>query len=861
MQQKVLSSLNSLQGLDNQKRKEAENYIIQESITNFANLISILLDILTLSTLGSMGNTMTAGLVLKTLFAWESQEKMQEVNLKWMALKPADRDLLKSKLIASLATCSGSVGEILGQCLGAVARIEVVNKRWPTVFSDLSEIAGAASSDVTRINVMETMGILCMDTTGMDDTIIMHSSGHILTVLINGGRSDNVSTQKSAFKNLDRCLEFISHNIAIESECMVVMETLFNACASSSDEIACLAMRCYTGTLYMYYESVVKYVGLAFGNIAMNYMYSESDTKILSAMEMWGAVAEHEIETGKSEIISKVFSTLVGQCIILARNLELEQTDEWLPHKAASSLLSLVSQCVPDKISQDIVNRLSSTPVNLITAVENFINSQDVVRFEAGMIVLGSILNEDTANALSKLIQRIVPVIYKASTHGNPVVEDSKMWLFEKLFKYSYVSVEQCHLEDDIIREIMKLITKKNGETSVTAAWTLMGIASAVRQQSMYDAARQDHAIFTNFTMILESLVGTFYNLPNEEYTLRVALSSAIGEIIKAAIPTYYSHVLGYLSEFISRTTNELMMPDVNEEAISCYMNMIQACISTCSSDQISHASRSIVSVCTYIIDRSKLISLYTEAYLTLDLLAERISIDFANYTEELYGLIVRDLNSFCSEDAKEEGTSIFATSLIMFIGSMASAVQLGFSSQVNQIVPLLIRAVGSPYLPREAKATAISTFADISLAIGKIFDKYLGDMIDIAASVIKLKDDGSDSGFILSLRESLLVLFSCIVQASNGKSEQVVGHVEVMLEIIKIIVIETNDSACVIKSLYLISDLWVLYGTGEFPPLITALESPWVFEFITAKTRSDVREVRDAATATRLQISYINNE
>ncbi|KAI5154411.1 importin subunit beta-1 [Nematocida parisii] len=858
MLRRVLDSLNNLQCVDNEKRKEAEKYIINESEGNFVGVINSLLDILVDPSVGTIGDTVTAGVVLKTLFSWESEEKRHEVNMKWTSLTEKERDELKGKLISSLGGCTGNIGEILGQCLGAVARIEVVSKRWPEVFSDLSSIGVNTDSEIVRINIMETIGILCMDTTGMDERLILHSSGFILTVLIKGANSENPSTQKSAFKNLDRCLEFISHNISIENECLLVMETLFNACRSSDEDVACLALRCYTGTLFMYYNKVIKYVSLAFGNIAMNYMYSEGEDKILAAIEMWGAIAEHEMYSD-GEIISEVFSTLVGQCMVLAMNSDMEQTEEWVPHKASAWLLGLVTHCAPERVNGNIVNKSFSAPHNLISAIESFITSQETVKFEAGMIVLGSILNTETVTPLNPLIKRIAPLVFHSLGSDNPVVLDTGMWLLERLFKYAYVAVEQCHLENDIIRKIMKIITM-NTEMSVTAAWTLTGIAGAVRSQSTSDAYR-DHAIFTNFTMILDSLVRTFFSLHETQFTLKVSLSSAIAEVIKAAIPTYYEEVIGFLNEIIAKVKNELVQQELNEENISCYMNLIQACISTCFSDQISNVSKEVVSICIFIIHRSKLVSLYTEAYLTLSLLADRIGIDFGNYTEEIIPFIIRDMRMFCCEEGKEQNSSLFATSLIMFIGSMAMSIQLGFSAYIDQIVPVLIRAVISPHLPRETKTTAISTFSDISLSVGKMFDRYLNEIMEICMGAIKVKDDGSDSGFILTLRESLLVLLSCIVQASDGRSTEVINSVERMLLIVKIIAQETTDSACIIKSLYLLSDLWILCGSYQNSSVISALESPWVFEFISAKTESSVKEVRDAAISTRLQISYINKE
>ncbi|KAH9386612.1 importin subunit beta-1 [Nematocida major] len=855
MQQKVLSSLNSLQGIDNLKRKEAEKYIIEESNRNFSSLIGELLNILTDPSVGTISNTVTAGVVLRTLFSWESEEKREEVGRRWSVLTEEEKVFLKKKMIHGLDLCTGHVGEVLGQCLGAVARFEVVSKRWPSVFSDLAEVFMGSKTNTAKINVMETIGVLCMDTSGMDANMIVHSSGHILTVLVDGARSQDAEMQKSALKNLDRCLEFISYNVQIENECMIVMETLFNACASENEAVACLAMQCYTGTLFMYYSHVVKYVGLAFGNIALEFMHSESEKKVLAAIEMWHAITQQEME-GEGEIIGKMFPALAGQCLILCMNKDLEQFDEWVPHKAAAWLLESIAQCVPEKVSGKIVSKLFNSPVSMATALESFFGCNDMVKLEAAMIALGSVLNEATVNSLSTLIKREVVLIDQLLGANNQVVQDSAMWVLEKIFKFAYPAVEQSQLENDIIRKIMKFLSLRT-EASVTAAWTLAGIASTARTSRV--ESTREHTVCAHFTLILETLTSTFNTLQENEYTLKVALSMAISEVVRAAPQRNYGGVFSLLSEIISRTRSELANSTANEETLSCYMNMIQSCIYTCLPDQILQASSDIVQVCIFIIHRGHLISLYTEAYLTLGALADKLGIDFGMFAEDAVCLIVRDLTTFCAKEEAEEGAAIFATSLIVCIGSIAAAIQLGFTAYIDTVMPLLVQAVRSPSLPREAKATAVSTFADISLAVGMVFDRYMKPIMAISSSIIKLKDEGGDSGFILTLRESLLVLLSCIVQSSDGKSEQVAQEMGNIMEIVKTIATETNDSACVIKSLYLISDAWLLYGTGENPEVMAVLESSWIFQFIGAKVHSEVREVRDAATATRLQISYVD--
>ncbi|OAG29277.1 importin subunit beta-1 [Nematocida displodere] len=859
MRDQLLNALQRLQLADNLERKAAEEYIVSTSQNNFQELISLLFDILTDKINVDLTLKMTAGMVLKMFFVWESADKRDEVNARWMSLPEGARVLFKQRLLDSLKVCSGRIGDIIAQCLSAVAKVEVVNGRWPDVFKDLIAIYSQTVplTNTVKKNVIDAIGHLCLDITGMEEKLIMGSSGSILTVIINGTRSGDDEIKLCSFRSLERSLGFIAYNIELENECLAIVETLYTGCKDSNAEVATKALECFIGALFMYYKQVSKYIKIAFGAMAMEFLSSNTPEKVVMAIEMWGVVTDYEIEN-EGDIIAEAFPALARELLPMLVNEGLEQIEEWEPHKAAAWLLTLMCECAPERVKEEIAVKETGKTMALVLAIERMLLSDKPDVFEAGMIALGSVLNERTANDLGTFVRKISPVVFKALLSPDPAVLDTGLWVFEKLFKHAYGAVGTAKSQEEVITKIIEILNTNPGG-AVNAAWALAGIVSAIRAEPPI-GDEDEIILFTKYTEIVTIVLGRFFRLMKDEYTLRVALSSAACEIINAAPEKNHKVVLGVVSDMLSHTKTELTNDKPNEEAISCFLSVIQACISSCSS-QILVSAQDIVEVSLYILSHPQMFTLYTDAYLTLGTLGDTIGIEFCNYTERVIEYVVRDLSRLEGLGVEGEGFPIFSTTLVTFIGSMASATQLGFGAYVDVIVPRLIRAVSSPGLPREAKVTAVTAFADISLAIGKIFDKYIGSMFSIALSIISVEDDGTDSNFILMLRESLLDLLSCIIQSSNGKNPMIGDNVTVILEVIKKIITETTDSTCVVKSLYLISDLWMLYGTTRNTYITQQLDSRWIADFIAAKAQSANKEVKEAAITTRAQINTATDQ
>ncbi|KAI5184516.1 importin subunit beta-1 [Nematocida homosporus] len=844
MRDELLKALFSLQSADNTQRKTAESFIWELAENRFGDLLSELFVLLT-DPRQAAGVALTAGMVLKIFFIWESAEKRAEVESRWVQLKESLRKDLRAKLLAGLDTCPDRAGDVLALCLAAVARIEVVSGRWPEVFNDL--VSRARPDSPGQRNTVATIGALCADTTGMDRMVILEASGSILTAITMATHSSDNRVLLTAYKALESSLAFIAYNISIPGECRMIMETLFTGCAQNDDEVAAAAMKCFVSGLQLYPEQLMPAAQAAFSDAALSFLSSGVESKVLAGIDLWAVITEIEMDS-EIYLVSAAFPDLLGALLNLLPREDPDEV-EWTPRAAAAWLMAQVAAAAPDRVKGDLVGPKGRMPV--IEAVRMFLQSSDPEESEAGLVALGGLLNEETGQDLSVLVNVALVVVFRALNDERPNVIDRGLWVLPRLFKYALPAMYGSSRSREVLDAVWVIIDRRP-ECAVDAAWALSDIFGAVVGT---DTQYADDSIYNRYASLLGELwqrmfIGVGGGV---EYGLQVALGSATCELLRGGKAQHRNELVEAARQAIVQARNELGSTQPREVSVSCALSILQVVAST-SPGVVS--PEEAVGVCLQVLMREGWSDLYTDAYLVLAAVADSTGAEFAGFMEGLVGIVVRDLHGLVSGGGS--GFAAYSASLVTFIGAAAAASSLGFTSYVNAIVPALIKAVLSPGLPREARVVAVSSFADIALAVGKAFDRYIEAMVQLGASAVGIS--GEDPGFMLMLREALLDLLSCMVQASDGKSSALEENIGVVLEIIKRIVTETTDAACVVKSLYLISDLWMLYGSKSSRAQ-HLLDAHWILELVTAKAQSSIKEVREAACTTRLQISSIHAE
>lgn len=863
----LVSALKNLQSTNNYQRNAAENAIVAAAAADFFRFVIDILEIVREPSIPPI-TQITAGMVLKMFFSGESPEKKKEVGMRWAALAESQRGAVKREVVELLASPHPRVGLAIAQCVSSIAKVELSTGAWQEVFKELSDIA-ASSADINRKRAaIEAIGLLCADPEGIDDSLICSSSGHILTAIISGMGHESLEIKKTAAESLKQCMEFISYNMEIENERLAIMEVLYNACKAEDAELSSAALNCVIRAVDLYYDKMAEYIRMAFADLSLEFLRSNDEQRVFAALEFWSTVADVEKDleygAGSHAIVADGFQVAVpGILAHLQKTEDLEEPEDWTPMKAAACALSLIGLC-----SKDLIGRrellfkrpgLGESRGTLVEYVQDAIEDPGIVRAESGMMMLGCLLNDKTSPVLAKPIKREMARIIGLLGSEVATVQDTALWLIGKIFTHAAEAVDE---DDDGHKIMIKIldILKKCDAVSVNAAWTLTNVFASVSARRVGDRV-EESLLTTYFTEVASLLVALIASLKPTDFNLRTAMFSALNEVIKISVNQNQAFVLSIAEDAISKIKLLLEEKDVEmaaaEEMVCCNLGVIQECIRSARTSSLDRAME-IVRVCAYLLGNPNYVPVFTDAYLTLSCLADAIGLNFGNFDTPVLSFVERDLGLLASGSvAGDPVSAMFAASLITFVGSMASALQLGFGPCVQRFMPLLLDSLGAPCLPREAKPAIVSAFADISLAVGKMFDPYIETMFSICVSIMSLAD--VDEDYLLALREALLDLFSCIVQSSNGKNELVNSSIPALIEAVHRIAVETDDSACVIKSLELLSDIAIMYGNRNEANM-SGLQSTWVLEFITAKAASTNAQVREAANNARFHINTLEN-
>jgi importin subunit beta-1 len=856
----LVLSLERLQSVDTSERNLAESRIMEMARRDFHRFLLGVLELL-----GEHGlpetTRIAGGLVLRSFFVGGSAEKKKEVLERWMSLKGEERSDVKKGLVGLLDVPSMRVGSTVAQCIAALAKVEISVGGWSGVFR---ELAGAASAvEGKRIAAIEALGMLCGDAEGIDDSLITSSSGHILTAIIGGMGDGSVEVQRAAVEALKKSMEFIAFNMEIEEERSAIIGAIYMGCKSEEIRIAPASLECMNRAIDMYYGRTAEYIRLGFADLSLAFLRAGEEEKVLAALEFWSIIAcvENSLESDpqNKEIIKDAYPVIIPEILRHIRKDEsLEESVEWNPSKASASVLSAIAwsskKLIRDKELLFREEDGSGFRGTLVDYIVNRIEQENTVWTESGMVMLGSVINENTADVLHGAIRREMKRIISLLKSEFEAVQDSAIWLIEKIFAYVPSAVE----EGDIctIMERIFALLRRCDKISTNAAWALLSILDSTHNRGKKHRESPLDMYLQQTSSLLTSLIASLR--PND-FNLRAAMFAALTEVVKVSSEKHLFFVLSIAEESIAKIkillVEERMDSSVLEDHICSHLGVLQEALRVC--HPLVDRSRDIVEICTYLLGNPAYVSVFTDVYLTLTCLADVLGIGFGNFDAVVIPLVLRDL-AYIAEDTfpDRSATALFATSLITFVGALASAVQLGFGLYVRSIVPLLFNSLNASGLPKEAKPAIVSTFADIALGVGKMFDPYIELMFSICLSISSLSDIEED--YLTALRESLLDLFSCIMHSSSGKNDLVSTNVPVLLSTVHKIVTETTDRICVVKSLNLISDIAKMYGSTS-PINLSELQNTWVLEFIAAKADSTNTEVREAAINARFQIGVLD--
>ncbi|KER30117.1 hypothetical protein T265_13230, partial [Opisthorchis viverrini] len=759
---------------------------------------------------------MQAGLQLKNALYSKDADIKSVYQQRWLQLTPDARQYIKKNCLAALGT-ETTAHSSAAQCVAYIACAELPAMQWPDLMNHLVEnVVTARSSEACKHATLETIGYICQD---IDPNILVSQSNAILTAIVCGMKkeepSDNV--RLAATNALLNSLEFTKHNFDVDNERNYIMQVVCESTQSPHPQIRVAALQCLVKIMSLYYGYMETYMKQALFAITLDAMKDSIPEVALQGIEFWSTVCDEEIdlaidaaecyEKGQPPAVSSMFYAKGAlQFItpilmeILAHQDESMDDDEWNPSKAAGVCLMLLAQCCEDAIV-DLV----------IPFVKENIKKPDWRYRDAAVMSFGSILEGPNPTALKPLVESAMPVIIELLRDESAAVRDTAAWTIGRVCE----TLPEVALQDVYLVPLLSgLVEGLSSEPRVAAnvCWAISSLA-----ESAYDVASgevADHAggsgepktyaLSQYFNAITERLLATSSRPDGGQHNLRNAAYSALMALMRSAAQDCYGEVqrvtvvvlerlesviglenqlastqdraqFNDLQSLLCGTLQSVLRKISKEDAPAISDKVMVALMSMFRSTAISVAEGSgdqaLVNG-----ERKKTLNqgVHEDALLAVSALLEAVGEAFLKYLDAFMPILV-----MCLQNFRDTQVCVNAVGLL---GDMCRVLNKHIVGHCEGLFVILMDILQNVNADKSLRPAIISTFGDLSLALGSEFLTYLPLVMETLKQATQAEVNLTDPDmveYLNSLRTSCLEAYTGIVQGLKGDGPRATAALE----------------------------------------------------------------------------------
>jgi importin subunit beta-1 len=270
--------------------------------------------------------------------------------------------------------------------------------------------------------------------------VLAVKSNQVLTAVVQGMRQDetNEAVRHAATVALNNALEFVKANFDNEAERNYIMQTVCEACISTSQKVRFAAYECIVKIAGLYYAKLAPYMQAIF-QLTFEEIKCGPDAVAQQAVEFWSTICDEEIalheemeeasNTGESpdqvsqDFVKGAMPYLVPLLLqTLTKQDEDQEDDAWNVAMAAGTCLALVSQACGDGVVQHVME-----------FVQTNIQSANWRFREASTLAFGSILEGPSKAVLTPLVLQAIPIMVTLMRDGSVQVRDTAAWTIGRI--------------------------------------------------------------------------------------------------------------------------------------------------------------------------------------------------------------------------------------------------------------------------------------------------------------------------------------------------------------------------------------------------------------------------------------------
>eukprot|EP00889_Picochlorum_renovo_P003422 jgi/Picre1/30452/NNA_005816.t1 len=723
-----------------------------------------------------------SGLVLKNALDSRDSAKKDEQASRWMGLPENVRLQTKESLLVALEAPEMDIGHTSALVIAKVAAIEIPKNQWPQLVPKVLTNADQGAPLNVRQSSIEVLGYLCEELAEFEEDYLDEEMvNKILTGVVTAMRPEEPSMDLRcvATKALTNALDYASGNFQRDQERNYIMETICHGTGAADAKVREAAWECLVRVVENYYEHLPAYIGAIF-TLTQTAMGDPVEGVVMQALEFWSSIAEEEfmclldVEDGKEDKSYKFILNSLNQLVPLLLE-QLTKQDEfadegsWNIALAAGTALSLTATVAKDPI------------VGLVMPyVEQNIHrnaTQDDWKFrEAATFAFGCILDGPDCQALGGLARSGLNYLLSALSDGHPLVKNTTAWCLGRIFEFVH-----GHLKDP------PLITPENLPVVIEALLKSLDDEIHIAEKVCYAISKlaagfsdmSPSPLSQYFETIVGKLLATSTRVGEQFSNIQIQSFEAINEVVTAssqdALPIV-AHLIPVVNQRIAEvssippTSQESSEQQIETLNLLCgVLNVIITKMYNCSSESQQLISSQVAdSIMQALLTVFSCRQSYVpeEAMLAVGALTYITGGAFQRYMESFYPFLEKGLRQ-----VRDWQTCLITLGIL---GDVCRALDKQFSVYCDPVMTILIQNLEDPEVPKSVKPSILSSFGDISIAIGDDFVKYLkavaAPLGAAAAMSVEMArtvgDDEDEIAYINSLRQHILEAWSGILNA-----------------------------------------------------------------------------------------------
>lgn len=471
--------------------------------------------------------------------------------------------------------------------------------------------------------------------------------------------------------------------------------------------------------------------------------------------------------------------------VTLTKRQSEDDDDTWSLAMAAGTCLALVAQVVGDGCVDLVLQFVNG----------NFTN-QDWKYREAAVLAYGSIMEGPTSEKMRPMVEQSLSHLVMALQDPSVAVRDTIAWTLGRIAQFHPTIVP--------VKQLMPLLCEKLRDVprvSANICWNVQVLAEAQNSVPYPDTT----PLSEFFTAIAMALLEVVARPDADERQLRMAGYNALSVLVSKAGNDCLGHMQALTTEMLKHLQESYKSMDRECELQGYICGVLTSLVSRLR-DQIAPLADKIMEEALKVISAYQQVRggaqvLHEEALLLVVALANAAGSGFDRFMPHFAPHLTVGLQNY-------EEVQVCLTTTRM-VGDLCTALEEKIGGYCDMILEILYTNLKNPAVDRKIKASVMTCFGDIAMAITGDFEKYLGPVVQMLreASSTKLADGPADNeewvDYLNLLREGVLEAYSGIIHGlkESGKLHLFKEHVNTVLMLVKEISEDQTSQLPVIKA------------------------------------------------------------